>query len=838
MQQLDLSNHLFRLASDLVNHTAKPVFLTGKAGTGKTTFLKYIRENCPKKMVVVAPTGVAAINAGGVTMHSFFQLPLAPFLPDSRGFLAPGEEVSNKHSLLSRLRINTEKRTLLQELELLVIDEISMVRCDVLDAIDLVLRHVRHRPGDRFGGVQVLFVGDMYQLPPVVKEQEWNLLRDYYNSPYFFDSHVVKEEPPLFIEFTKIYRQTEAHFIELLNKVRNNQMEEEDLRALNARYQPQFLSTANEGYILLTTHNDKAKEINGAELAKLPGLTFTYKADVKDDFPANAFPAEEVLQLKLGAQVMFIKNDVEKGRRYFNGKIGTVTELDDDKIVVQCKGDAEPIEVGKERWNNIRYTVDKTTRQINEDLLGSFNQYPLRLAWAITIHKSQGLTFEKAIIDAGKAFAPGQVYVALSRCTSLEGLVLHSEVRKAALFTDPRILQFTKSALPLTELQQELALAKKEYQLQSLSGLFDFGKALNGARELQVYVLQHASSFNEQTAAWLGGLVDRLTQLQHTGEKFLPQLRRLFNEPTQPEENAILVERLKAAALWFNTQINLVVEFLCGSPASTDSTIHAKEYNDQLKEVHTRLCFQNFMLQGFGGKFDMETFHRRKRAFTAGSFGVNAFSGASDKKVALEHPALFYELKKLRDTICTRRQVPIYLVAGGKTLEELATFLPQNAAELEQISGFGKAKIAAYGADFLHVIQEYCAENNLQSRVPLKAPVGRRKKKEAAPRVDTRAESLRLLKEGKTVAEIAAQRQLTVATIEGHLSLFISKGELKLEQVLPRERILLLEPAIRAMATEPISKIREQLGTDVSFSEIRLVLASLGQQDLPSHVDH
>ena len=338
MQNIDASNSLFSLASNLVNHTSRHIFLTGKAGTGKTTFLKYIRENCPKQMVVVAPTGVAAINAGGVTIHSFFQLPLSPFLPEVKGF-RPVEEATNKHSLLSRLRLNTERRKIMQELELLIIDEISMVRCDILDAIDLVLRHVRYRSSETFGGVQVLFIGDMFQLPPVVKDQEWELLKNHYRSPYFFDSHAIKAHAPVYFEFTKIYRQTEEKFIQLLNKVRDNQMEEENLSALHERFQPEFFGNAEEGYILLTTHNDRAKEVNARELAKLPGKLFTYLAQVEKEFPSTAFPADDSLQLKVGSQVMFIKNDTDKSKRYFNGKIGVVTDLAEDSIMVQCKNE-------------------------------------------------------------------------------------------------------------------------------------------------------------------------------------------------------------------------------------------------------------------------------------------------------------------------------------------------------------------------------------------------------------------------------------------------------------------------------------------------------------------
>ena len=418
----DTSNTIFNIAVDLVNQSSRNIFLTGKAGTGKTTFLKYIRDNSSKQMAIVAPTGVAAINAGGVTIHSFFQLPFSPFVPESKGF-GNNDAIADKHSLLSRLRLTGEKKKVIQELELLVIDEISMVRCDTLDAIDTVMRHIRQRRFERFGGVQVLFIGDMFQLPPVVPEQEWRILSEFYNSPYFFDSKVILDEPPVYIEFTKIYRQSEERFINLLNQVRNNEMDESGMEILDSRFQPAFRRSKDDGYIILTTHNRKADTTNSEELQKINERTYSYTAKIEGDFSEKAYPPDEQLLLKIGAQVMFIKNDLEKVRRYFNGKIGTVTRIEDDKIFVLCKNETDEIEVKKETWENIRYSVNKTTRQMEEDVLGSFTQYPLRLAWAITIHKSQGLTFEKAIIDAGEAFAPGQVYVALSRCTSLGGMI-------------------------------------------------------------------------------------------------------------------------------------------------------------------------------------------------------------------------------------------------------------------------------------------------------------------------------------------------------------------------------------------------------------------------------
>lgn len=836
MQKIDSSNTLFTLASDLVNHTSKDIFLTGKAGTGKTTFLKYIKENCPKQMVVVAPTGVAAIIAGGVTIHSFFQLPFGPFIPEAKGFKSH-DEVTNKHTLVSRLRLNSERRKIIQELELLIIDEISMVRCDVLDAIDLVLRHVRYRHSERFGGVQVLFIGDMFQLPPVVKEQEWSLLKEYYQSPYFFDSHVAKEDPPVYIEFTKIYRQTEKKFIHLLNKVRNNEMDEEHLHTLHDRYQPEFFGEGSDGYILLTTHNEKAKEINAEKLSKLPDKTFTYKAEVKNDFPSTAFPADEFLQLKLGAQVMFIKNDTDKAKRYFNGKIGIITELDEEKIVVQCKNDDFPIEVNKEKWENIRYTLNKSTRQLNEDVLGEFNQYPLRLAWAITIHKSQGLTFEKAVIDAGKAFAPGQVYVALSRCTNLEGMVLHSRIKSNALYADDRIVHFTKNILALEDLQQELIQAKKAYQEKTISSLFDFRKVVNGIKELQKYLIEHTTSFNPETLTWSDELFNKISSLQTTSEKFHNQLRKLFALTEKAEDNIELQERIKTAANWFSNEIKSVIEHILQSPAITDSSIHAKEYNDLLREAYIQLAMQNFMLQGFSGKFNMETFHRRKKSFVAPSFGINAYAGASEKKVELQHPALYYQLKKLRDSICARKNQPIYLVAGSKTLEEMTTYLPQTLDELEQISGFGKAKLEAYGNDFLAIIKEYSEENNLSSNITEKLP--KRKRKETKElKVDTKAETFKLYSEGKTVPEIAKQRNLTTQTIEGHLSYFVERGAIKVEDLVTREKIVLIEPVAKNFTNGPITQIKEKLGSKVSFGEIRLVLASLEYQKSSSHIDH
>ncbi|MEI9808191.1 MAG: helix-turn-helix domain-containing protein [Bacteroidota bacterium] len=822
----DKSNTIFQLAVELVNQSSRNIFLTGKAGTGKTTFLKYIRENCSKQMAVVAPTGVAAINAGGVTMHSFFQLPISPFIPEARGFHKESE-TTDAHSLLSRLRMTTEKKKVLQELELLIIDEISMVRCDILDAIDTVLRHIRSRYGEMFGGVQVLFIGDMFQLPPVIKEQEWSLLADYYNSPYFFDSHVLKQQQPLYIEFNKIYRQSEEAFIQLLNQVRNNELNEEGKQILASRFQPGFHDKNDDGFIILTTYNEKAREINTGKLQRLNSSLLSYAADIETDFPSNAYPADEVLHLKKGAQVMFIKNDSEKEKRYFNGKIGIVTKLENDKILVQCKGEQDEIEVKKEKWENIRYSLNNNTRQMEEEVLGSFVQYPLRLAWAITIHKSQGLTFEKAIIDAGKSFASGQVYVALSRCTNLNGLILQSEIRANNLFTDRRIVEFSKNSASPGDLEKELIVARKNYQQKLLLSTFDFRIAVNSTGELITYLAGNAGSFNPEAIAWNNELLDKINAVQATAEKFQIWLQQQFQQTGILEENTALQERTIKASAHFVKELDIIIAFLQQSPAITDSRLHAKEYNDSVKEVFGEIAAKRFLLQGFSGKFDAEEWHNRKKRFVLPSFTVNAYAGTAAQRIESPHPALYQQLRKLRDNICTKRDLPIYIVAGSNTLDEMARYLPQSLEELRMVSGFGDAKIGQYGQQFLDIILEYSKANDLGSLIREKSPKRQRKEStgEKKAKVDTKAESYKLYKDGMTIKEVAEARSLTAQTVEGHLAHYVSKGVINIEELVSPDKILLIQPAIKNFEGGALNLIREKLGNSIGFGEIKLVIA-------------
>ncbi|VAW73204.1 DNA repair and recombination protein, putative helicase, partial [hydrothermal vent metagenome] len=401
---MDVTNPELALANDFVRYTDNNIYLTGKAGTGKTTFLRQLKESSPKRMIITAPTGVAAINAGGVTLHSFFQMPFGPFISGS-----------DAHQQAQHRKINKEKINIIKSLDLLVIDEISMVRADLLDGVDAVLRRYKHR--DRpFGGVQLLMIGDLHQLSPVIKDDEWALLKPYYDTGYFFSSNALKQTDMVSIELKHIYRQSDAHFIDLLNKVRDNCLDERSFQALNTRYIADFKPDDTQNYITLTTHNRRADSINQQRMESLQSKPFVFNAEIEGDYPANIYPAPEELLLKKGAQVMFVRNDSSTDKKYFNGKIGKIIKIDNHAISVKCPGDSASIVVEKLTWENIKYTLDEKTKEISEALIGSFYQYPLRMAWAITIHKSQGLTFEHTIIAANAAFSHGQVYVALSRC--------------------------------------------------------------------------------------------------------------------------------------------------------------------------------------------------------------------------------------------------------------------------------------------------------------------------------------------------------------------------------------------------------------------------------------
>mgnify|MGYP000851159381 CR=1 FL=1 len=658
----DPSNRLFQLAVQFVNQTAKHLFLTGKAGTGKTTFLKYIKENTAKKMAIMAPTGVAAINAGGVTIHSFFQLPFGPFVPTKRSgwnpasdpnqyslFDEPAEapshdpyqelpsempanqrttgtpfrgpsspdtqqghghrrvpahsfqdhaqsqdrsrdsrEAINQHSLFKNIRFNADKKQLLQELEMIVIDEVSMLRADMLDAIDLILRHFRQQPLIPFGGVQMVFIGDLFQLPPVINQEEWEILKNYYRSPFFFDAQAVHQSPPVYLELKKIYRQNDAGFIHILNNIRNNKAEPEDLALLHRYYQPAFQPSTGEHYIVLTSHNAKADAINRKELEKLTARSFFFPGVITGDFNEKALPVDKNLQLKTGAQIMFLKNDKGEKRRYYNGKIGQVTRIKDQAIFVGFPGDAEEIEVEKETWKNIRYRFDHEKNKIEEEELGTFTQYPIRLAWAITIHKSQGLTFEKAIIDAGASFAAGQVYVALSRLTSLDGLVLHSRIRPDCISTDERVLDFIRNGK-----QEEIldSLLQKEQLLfthRQLIQSFEWAKLSAATESLLESYPGRKIPLRETAVRWAEGIVKKISGQQEVAEKFRKQLDQLLADPDSCDYT-LVCKRIQAAEQYFKEDLSLASAAFADHIKEYTSKQKVKSYIRDLEKLHASL---------------------------------------------------------------------------------------------------------------------------------------------------------------------------------------------------------------------------------------------------------
>ena len=532
-----------RTAWDFVEHTGRSIFLTGKAGTGKTTFLKMVVERSSKRSIVVAPTGVAAINAGGMTIHSFFQLPFSPFVPNAQ--------------IKSKFDFGKEKRKIISSRDLLIIDEISMVRSDLLDAIDSVLRRFRDRYKP-FGGVQLLMIGDLQQLTPVVTPEDERMLNPYYDTPYFFGSKALAQIDYVTIQLEKVYRQQDNTFLSLLNHIREGHPTADDLTLLNGRYQPLFIPKPEAGYIRLTTHNQMANNYNESELQKLPAQSFTYQARIEGTFPEYSYPTAETLTLKVGAQVMFVKNDPSGEHRYYNGRIGHVTVAEENRIQVYCPGDDEAIEVEPLEWENSRYTLNEETREIETEVLGKFAQLPLRLAWAITIHKSQGLTFERAIIDASLSFAPGQVYVALSRCKTLDGMVLASQIPPKAIINDERVDSYIEHQEEAAQRSiEQLPMLKDEYYRHLLMELFDFKDILYREEYLGRIIIEFFyRSHTDIAELHKRALEEYKRQVIAVADKWLAMIQQMTI--TSLHENDFL-KRVKRSAAYFEQTLDKVL---------------------------------------------------------------------------------------------------------------------------------------------------------------------------------------------------------------------------------------------------------------------------------------
>ncbi|MBN1790545.1 MAG: helix-turn-helix domain-containing protein [Bacteroidales bacterium] len=820
-----IENREILLAFDFVQYTNRNLFLTGKAGTGKTTFLHNLKKKSPKRMIVVAPTGVAAINAGGVTIHSFFQLPFHPHIPVQ--YVAPGIGSEPPGPMeTSSFKLGREKINILKSLDLLVIDEISMVRADLLDAVDSVLRRYKDR-NQPFGGVQLLMIGDIQQLAPVVKEEDWEIIGKYYETAFFFGSLALRRTNYVTIELKHIYRQRDIDFIHLLNKIRDNQMDAGALAELNKRYDPHFNPGDQEGYITLTTHNAQAQTINDLKLNKLPGKTRSFKAVIQNDFPEFTYPTAFELVFKIGAQVMFVKNDLSRDKLYYNGKIGRIVDFEEDTIIVQCPGDDGVIPVEMAEWQNMKYSLNPESKEIDETVIGTFTQYPLKLAWAITIHKSQGLTFDKAIIDASAAFAHGQVYVALSRCRTLDGLVLSTQVTQRGIISDPTVTGFVREAEQNQPDQEQLAESKKIYQQMLLTELFDFTTLVRGLQYCLKVVQENRESILGNPENMLDmALASVKSDLVEVSAKFYPQLRNLILLNADAETNDKLQERIQKAGGFFSEKLeNAMQGVMAGIVIETDNKDVRKVIADALTRLRQDAQIKQACLHAARSGFKIQAYLevKAKAAIEAPPVKTPVIRSVEDTSGTIQHPGLYNKLKIWRNHKALEQDQPHYMVLPQATLATLTNFLPMSVKELKKVKGMGKVKTEKYGDELLSIIQAYCRENNLESP----ADVFTAKKAPAKVRVDTKLASLNLYKAGKTVIQIAEERNMAPSTIEGHLAHYVGTGDIPVTEFVSPGKTEFIASHFEGNGDYQLGPVKSALGEQVSWSELRFVVKHL-----------
>ena len=718
-------NKELKMAWQLVERTGCNIFLTGKAGTGKTTFLRELRSKSPKRMVVLAPTGIAAINAGGTTIHSFFQLPLSPYVP---GATFGGREQK-------KYQFGKVKRSIIKTLDLLVIDEISMVRADLLDAVDAVMRRYRMH-NQPFGGVQLLLIGDLQQLAPVVKDGEWEMMKQYYDTPYFFSSRALQLAQYHTIELRRVFRQQDGAFVELLNRIRENRADADTLAALNRRYIPGFVPPPGSDYIRLVTHNRQAQLVNDAELAALSAPAYTYRAEVSGTFPETSFPADERLTLKQGAQVMFIKNDTE--HRYYNGMIGEVVYADAETLRVKSRDTGEVIELEPAEWTNAKYVIDSRTKEITETVEGVFRQYPLRPAWAITIHKSQGLTFAHAIIDASHSFAHGQTYVALSRCKSLEGMVLSAPLSTTAVISDSTVDEFTRQAEANMPTEDTLTALEQAYVVSLLDELFSLAM-LRQAVEMMVRTLtEHFYNKYHLMLTEYVRMQRELDGMLAVAAKFGVQYRAILAADPNPAGQQ-LQERIHAAAGYFAGKLEALKALLVKTRVDTGNKVVRAQFDERYAQLEEELKLKT-------GLFGYES--RTDTVFAAGDY--------------------------------LRRKAAILLDGDS----------PERARPARE----RKPKAA-------------------------KAP-----KAPKAPKVPSHEVSHEMFTSGKTVEQIAAERNLAVSTVFVHLGQYVENGSLPIDQLMSQEHIDAIRNFARVHPQGVTARdVKEALGEQITYSEIVLV---------------
>lgn len=821
---MPLINQQLQLANDFIQYTGSNIFLTGKAGTGKTTFLQGLQEQTPKRMIITAPTGVAAMNAGGVTLHSFFQLPFGPYIPGSDAY----ERNSQR-----QFRFSREKKQIIQSLDLLVIDEISMVRADLLDAVDAALRRHRHSI-QPFGGIQLLMIGDLHQLSPVAKQHEWNLLQKYYESVYFFSSKALRETELLTIELKHIYRQSDENFIGILNNVRENRLDPPTIDALNDRFIEDFIPSEDQGYITLTTHNASAESLNQTRLSELDGKKYLFNADISGDFPEHIYPTLPQLTLKKGAQVMFVRNDPSPEKAYYNGKIGKITAIIGKTVFVLCPGDAEEVEVEPVSWENIKYSINEANKEIEEEVVGRFEQYPLKLAWAITIHKSQGLTFERAIIDAEAAFAHGQVYVALSRCKTLEGLVLSSPITTSGVATDLVVLRFDEICRSNPPSDKILHEAKISYQQKLLYECFDFTLLAKHLGYL-VHLLTRNANVIQLSGTDDMVLIERQAReaVFSVSENFRNQLRTIFNDRNLPETDKHILERISKASAWFQEKFSAIFD---GSVQSLHFETDNKELRKKISNVLNN-CRKEIEVKSAGIKSCENGFSPSKylRAVSVAEIDFQPVTVRQQQAQAytesdIEHPELFDILRNWRTAKATELDVARFQVLYQRVLIQIVVCLPRTLKELLAIPGVGRKTVEKYGDDIVALVRAYREKKNIEA-VSLPEPkVSTEMEKStrtATRQGSTRDISLEMFTAGKSVEEIARERGLVSSTIENHLCFFVEDGRLSVDTLLSPDLQKRITAGMAAAEDGTLKAIKSQLGDDCSYSQISMMLAHL-----------
>jgi len=802
-------NPELELAFDFVQSTEKHIFLTGRAGTGKTTFLHNLKELSPKRMIVVAPTGVAALNAGGVTIHSFFQLPFGPKIP---GY--------SENNAQKQMRFSAQKRNIIKSLDLLVIDEISMVRADLLDGIDEVLRRFR-RNEEPFGGVQMLMIGDMQQLPPVVNDNEWNMLRKYYKTAFFFSSLALQKTNYINITLQFVYRQRDQHFIEILNKIRDKQMDQQTIDLLNKRYLPNF-EAGEEKYIMLTTHNAKAKAINDKKLNLLKTKKKHFTAEVSGNFSEYNYPTEFNLELKEGAQVMFVKNDPEAEKRFFNGKIGTITEITESEVIVQCPEDEEPIAVNPIEWQNIKYSIEESSKEIKERVEGTFTQIPLKLAWAITIHKSQGLTFDKAIIDSESAFAHGQVYVALSRCRTLEGMVLSTPFSPQSLKNNESIEGFNKYVDENQPDQNKLETSKAEFQQKLLNDLFTFSQLQKEARWFLNLIYGYKNIVQQDVISQIKNMNEQIgSSLATVSEKFKNQINIYLLENNNADQNNDLQERIKKASIYFSEKIkSLILNELENFSFETDNKEISKKIKKSEEHLLEEAKYKLECLQSCHSGFVLKNYlkERAKASIEAPSKKSNARKAKLQVSKEVNNPELYSVIKEWRDAKAKELDLSHYMIVSLKAMRALSNQVPANTEELKMVHGFGKKKLESFGEEILELINAFRENHEVKIERLEVAPKKEKTKKGASKQI-----SFKLWQEHKDVEKISKARDLAVSTIYGHLSYYIGSGELSVHDFVSKEKLGKISTFLVKNPEMLLSDAKQKFGDDYTYNDLKFV---------------